>query len=169
MLDYFRNPFNGQTRSNVYFLFLTLLLVVELGLFTFLRTSFAPHTLPFLFLGTQLTIGILPLFLLGKRKNGLENDTKTSPNASLMAKLLKVGPLSILAILGVSAATIILLNSYSSVPIRPQDSDIIPQIQVLCNKFLAGEYPYKPFDDFGYTTTPTIYPLIGYRIYPRNF
>lgn len=153
------------TRSNVYFLFFTLLLVVELGLFTFLRTSFAPHTLPFLFLGIQLVIGILPLFLFKKRENSLEKAVETPQNAQFLSinflknlNFRKVGPLSILVLLGAFSTAIILLDSYSAMPISTKNSDILPQIQVLCNKFLAGEYPYKPFDDFGYSMTPTYLP-----------
>lgn len=165
MLDYLRNQFSNQARSNVYFLFFTLLLVVELGLFTFLRPLFGLNTLPFLFLGCQLTIGILPLFLFKKRENGLENAAETPQNVPFLpinflktVNFRKVGPLSILVILGVFATAIILLGSYSSMPISIKNSDIIPQIQVLCNKFLTGEYPYKPFDDFGYPMTPTYLP-----------
>jgi hypothetical protein len=38
------------------------------------------------------------------------------------------------------------------------NSDIIPQIQRFCKEFLAGRFPYTPFDDFGYRMSPTYLP-----------
>jgi Family of unknown function (DUF6311) len=140
-----------QTRSNIYFLLLAFLLVVEIGFFTFWRSAFDPHTLPVLFLGIQLVIGILPLFL--SKKTGISVE-----NTFLSLKLVRVIPLSILAILGIVLAFNSLNSIYTSIPIKVSDSDIIPQLQRFCTLFLAGKFPYTPFQDFGYPMTPTYLP-----------
>lgn len=140
-----------QTRSNAYFIFLTLLLVVEMGFFTFWRKDFDPHTLPILFLGIQLLIGILPLFLSKKSPLSIENKIFSLKTGRLI-------PLSIVAILGVWLSFNMLNDLYKNIAINPSYSDIIPQVQKFCKQALAGQFPYMPFDDFGYRMPPTYLP-----------
>ena len=140
-----------QTRSNAYFIFLTLLLVVEMGFFTFWRKDFDPHTLPVLFLGIQLLIGILPLFLSKKSSTSIKNNM-------FLLKIGRLIPLSIAAILGVWLSFNMLNDLYKNIAINPSYSDIIPQVQKFCRQALAGQFPYTPFDDFGYRMPPTYLP-----------
>jgi hypothetical protein len=151
-----------QTRSNIYFLFFTLLLVVELGFFTFWRKAFDPHTLPFLFLGTQLIIGILPLFLLEKDKNFIENKVKNAKKLNISQtefwKTKHIVPLSILLILGIGVSYMILADLYK-LKLIVSDSDIIPQVQIICKQALGPDFTYKPFDDFGYHMPPCYLPM----------
>ena len=140
-----------QTRSNAYFILLTLLLVIEMGFFTFWRAAFDPHTLPFLFLGIQLLIGILPLLLSKKSLFLVEK-------LVLPLKLNSVIPLSILAGLGVWLSYGMLNDLYIHIALNPSYSDIIPQVQVICKQALSSEFTYKPFDDFGYRMPPCYLP-----------
>ena len=44
-------------------------------------------------------------------------------------------------------------------PVSAHESDIIPLIQVICRRFMAGEYPYRVINDFGYPLQATYLPL----------
>lgn len=44
-------------------------------------------------------------------------------------------------------------------PIGPQYSDIIPEIQVACKRFLSGRNVYQPITEFGWTLELTYLPL----------
>jgi hypothetical protein len=140
-----------KTRTNSYVIFSTLLLVIEMGFLTFCRSKFDPHTLPILFLGIQLCIGILPLFFI-------RNKAIDSKNPVLPLKKGTVIPLSIVAILGLSLSFAMLNDLIQHIDINPSYSDIIPQVQKFCNQALAGIFPYTPFDDFGYRMPPTYLP-----------
>lgn len=54
--------------------------------------------------------------------------------------------------------------------IIPQNSDIIPQIEVMARRFLAGEFPYAPIHDFGYELRSPYMPLHwGPFVIPESF
>jgi hypothetical protein len=133
-----------------------------MGFFTFWRKAFDPHTLPFLFLGIQLVIGVLPLFLLKKRGNHFENDIKTEKKSDNFQtdfwKTKYIVPLSILMILGIGLSYMLLADLYK-LKLIVSDSDIIPQVQVICKQALGPEFAYKPFDDFGYHMPPCYLPM----------
>lgn len=140
------------SKSNAYFLLITLLLVVEIELYTGWRTQIDPHRLVFYFTGVQLLIGILPLILS-------RNWGRHLPFS--MGKSWKIArgiPLSIAAVYGIFYGYRLLKPLFEQVPIKVSNSDIIPQIQRFCKEFLAGRFPYTPFDDFGYRMSPTYLP-----------
>ncbi len=44
-------------------------------------------------------------------------------------------------------------------PLSIESSDIIPSIQIMCKRLLAGKYPYDIFYDFGFPQMPTYLPM----------
>jgi hypothetical protein len=136
------------SKSNIYFVLITLLLVIEIELYTTWRTQFDPHTLVFYFTGVQLLIGILPLILSLNMRFSTEKSRKMTRGI----------PLSIAALYGIFYSYRLLKPLFEQVPIKVSNSDIIPQIQRFCKEFLAGRFPYTPFDDFGYLMSPTYLP-----------
>jgi len=44
----------------------------------------------------------------------------------------------------------ILVPLFEKYAIIPQNSDIIPQIEIMARRFMQGEFPYAPIHDFGY-------------------
>ncbi len=136
------------SKPNIYFVLLTLLLIIEIELYTTWRTQFDPHTLVFYFTGVQLLIGVLPLIISQNLRFSMGESWK-------MARGI---PLSIAAVYGVFYAYRLLKPLFEQVPIKVSNSDIIPQIQRFCKEFLAGRFPYTPFDDFGYRMSPTYLP-----------
>lgn len=139
-------------------IFLLLLAFFEMGFFTFWRKKYDPHTLPFLFTGVQLCVGILPLIFFIKCHKPFNFSPKTYDFQTLNVTYKQWIPLSILTILGIYFSFKIVMDSIGSLPIKPQYSDVIPQVQVLCRRALAGEFPYKPITEFGYTMTANYLP-----------
>ena len=148
-----RNTLNTYTRSvlslsNFYFICLTILLIVEINLFTTWRTDVDPHRLVFYFFGVQLLIAILPLLLI-------KNKTIIASNKLDVRRAI---PLSIAAVFGIYYAFNLLKPLIKGVVISVRDSDILPQIQRFCREMAAGRFPYTPFNDFGWPMTPTYLP-----------
>lgn len=145
--------------SNLHFIGLAILLIVEVELFTTWRANFDPHALVFYFFGVQLLISILPLVLI-----------KNKPITTATAWHLRRGiPLSIAALFGLFYAFRLLKPLFDSVPIRSSESDVIPQIQRFCKEMVAGRFPYTPFDDFGWPMTPTYLPAQWLPYLPIEF
>ena len=53
----------------------------------------------------------------------------------------------------------ILSPLFEKYAIVPQNSDIIPQIEVMARRFMNGEFPYAPIHDFGYELRSPYMPL----------
>lgn len=54
--------------------------------------------------------------------------------------------------------------------IAPQNSDIIPQIEVMARRFMEGEFPYAPIHDFGYELNSPYMPFHwGPFVIPESF
>lgn len=145
-------------RSSTTSIFLLLLAVLEMGLFTFWRNQYDPHTLPYLFTGLQLCVGIFPLIFLVKYHKIINFSPKTFDSQTKNGAHWQWIPLSILTTLGIYFSFKIVMDSIGSLPVKPQYSDVIPQVQVLCRRALAGEFPYKPITEFGYTMTANYLP-----------
>jgi hypothetical protein len=135
-------------KMTFYFAFLSLLLVIEIRLYTTWRDRHDPHTLVFYFTGVQLLIGILPLFW-GQNKRFV---------AAHSWRWWQAGLLSILGIWSIFYAYNLLKPLFDKMPIVVTQSDIIPLIQHMCSEFSAGRFPYTAFDDFGYLVSPTYLP-----------
>jgi hypothetical protein len=136
--------------NNLYFLILSILFIVEIKIFTCWRTELDPKNGVFTFLGAQLLIAILPLFMI-KRGKIIEN-SKSSIN--IYQGIL----LSLFALFGIFYCFNLYTVLCQKVAIKPSNGDIIPQIQRFNQEFLAGRFPYTPFDDFGYRMSPTYLP-----------
>ena len=136
--------------SNLYFILFTILLIIEIKIFTYWRIELDPKNGVFTFLGVQLLIGILPFFILKHRKT-IES---TKPSLNIYAVIL----LSALAVWGIVYCFDLYMVLCKKVAIKPSNGDIIPQIQRFNKEFLAGRFPYTPFDDFGYRMSPTYLP-----------
>ena len=154
----FRNRL-GFTLANFYFIILAILLIFEIKLFTTWRANFDPHQLVYYFFGVQLLISILPLILI-------KNKAITMANAWQWTRSI---PLSITAFFGLFYGFRLLKPLFDSVPIRSNESDIIPQIQRFCKEMVAGRFPYTPFDDFGWHMTPTYLPAQWLPYLPIEF
>jgi hypothetical protein len=141
---------NIASLSNFYFILFTILLIVEINIFTYWRIDLDPKNGVFTFLGVQLLIGILPFFILKHRK-AIES---TKPSVNFYSATL----LSVLAIWGIVHCFDLSSVLCNKVAIKPSNGDIIPQIQRFNQEFLAGRFPYTPFDDFGYRMSPTYLP-----------
>jgi hypothetical protein len=102
--------------------------------------------MPILFFSIQLLIGIIPLFI--KKSN---NKTYEPDAWDIYFRIILVGA-------GIVYTYNILSDLYTKIGIHPGYSDIIPLIQKMSKNFLAGQYPYTPFDDFGYVLQPTYLP-----------
>jgi hypothetical protein len=141
---------NIAALSNFYFILLAALLVVEIKIFTYWRTELDPKNGVFTFLGVQLLIAILP-FLTLKNKKAIAS---VKPSFNIFSALL----LGALAVWGIVHCYNLSIGLCQKVAINPSNSDIIPQIQRFNQEFLAGRFPYTPFDDFGYRMSPTYLP-----------
>jgi hypothetical protein len=141
---------NIASLNNFYFILLTILLVVEIKTFTYWRTSLDPKNGVFTFLGVQLLIAILP-FLMLKNKKAIAS---IKPSFNIFSAIL----LGVLAVWGLVHCYNLSIGLCQKVAIKPSNGDIIPQIQRFNQEFLAGRFPYTPFDDFGYRMSPTYLP-----------
>ena len=158
ILAYLKNRLSGSL-FQFYVILLAILLVVEVELFTVWRPNFDPHVLVYYFFGVQLLISILPLLLI-------KNKASTTVNPQKWTRHI---PLSIAALFGLFYAYRLLKPLFESVPIRVNESDIIPQVQRFCKEMVAGRFPYTPFDDFGWRMTPTYLPTQWLPYLPIEF
>ena len=66
---------------------------------------------------------------------------------------------SLIIVLGSFLSLYCLQNIISPYPMDKTNSDVIPQINVLVNRFLSGEYPYTEIDFKTYKLFPTYLPV----------
>lgn len=64
-----------------------------------------------------------------------------------------------LPFIGILILLPILFPLYEKYAIAPQNSDIIPQIEIMARRFMEGEFPYAPIHDFGYELRSPYMPL----------
>jgi hypothetical protein len=150
-----------KARSSAHFNFIlmTLVLVVEIELFTTWRSDVNLYARVFIFFGIQLLISILPFFLIRKTP-------KTEPQKANVATAI---PLSMAAISGIIYAFNVLKPLFDARKIQVSDSDILPQVQRFCREMTAGRFPYTPFADFGWPMTPTYLPMQWLPYVPSEY
>jgi hypothetical protein len=144
---------------NFNFILMTFLLVIEIELYTTWRNEVDLDARVYVFLGVQLLIGILPLILMHK----------VQIMKPLRINFFQAIPLSMAAILGIIYAFNLIKPLIDRVPIKVNESDIIPLIQHFCKEMWAGRFPYAPFDDFGYTVWPTYLPAQWLPFMPSEY
>lgn len=96
----------------------------------------------------SLTVGGMQLILQAR----FSNIAAKAPSASLLV----FGIVNLIGIISTAIAyhNLVILK----VPISPEFSDIIPQIQTMSGRFLNGDFPYAPID-FGWVMNPTYMPM----------
>ena len=75
-----------------------------------------------------------------------------------------------LPLLSIGILMPILTPLFEKYALIPQNSDIIPQIEVMARRFLNGEFPYAPIHDFGYELRSPYMPFHwGPFVIPESF
>jgi hypothetical protein len=72
----------------------------------------------------------------------------------------------IITLVGIGLAIFHFNREISVIPIDHLISDIIPTIEVMNQRLLAGQYPYTLIQDFGYDLSPTYLPLMWLPYFP---
>jgi hypothetical protein len=126
-----------------YRIILAVTLFIELGMLTFFRGIAGPYVSPLILLTASLLIGIYPLCIYHDLSTPLIPKKKQLP---LWYRLSLVLPLVIiLTVITISILTpLIRLN-----PIDTDTSKIIPTIQIMVQRFLNFEFPYKIITEWG--------------------
>jgi hypothetical protein len=136
--------------NTLFFVILTVLLIVEIKYFTAWRNELTPQNGIFTFLSVQLLIAILPLLFVKTRT--IVGNLKPSTN---LIQAVVFGILAVFALVHCFNLSAVLINKME---LKASNGDIIPQIQRFNREFSAGRFPYTPFDDFGYRMSPTYLP-----------
>jgi hypothetical protein len=72
----------------------------------------------------------------------------------------------IVTLVGIGLAIFHFKREISVIPIDHKISDIIPTIEIMNQRLLAGQYPYALIQDFGYDLSPTYLPLMWLPYFP---
>ena len=136
-------------------LLLALLCVIELLLGTYFSGVAGPYLSPLLFLGTSIAIAFLYLRLAARPQWVSLSIIKVPAIAITAAQWALFAGISYLVI-----SKLKFLWWYHLMYHYPEgSSDIIPQIQTLAQRFLAGEQPYHGIQFTGYVLYPTYMPF----------
>ncbi|PHN03742.1 hypothetical protein [Flavilitoribacter nigricans] len=143
-------------------LFIVVSALVELGMLSFLKGTFDAYTSSFLMLLSGLAVGFAFLYLFYGKKYALPS---LSPGGRPgWQKIL----LSATFLIGFVIAAILIQKEFDQFVIEDfytvtDGSDVIPQIGILVDRFLSGEFPYRWIyaDDWGFNhhLFPTYLPL----------
>lgn len=133
-----------QTTSIV---LLSLLIITEILFTTFLRNKWlSPSTNGILLFVLSLLIGFFPFIFLNGAKGIMSKPTKTNIAKYIWWFLV--------------ALNFFFWVRYTHLnPVRANESDIIPTIEILVKRQQAGIFPYKIISDWGYDLQPTYLPL----------
>lgn len=130
---------------------LFVLLLIQLGTFIFNR--YLPVKLnALLFMGSSLFFGI---GLLGIYLNKEVGIAEKGQQRNIWLK-------SLTTLFGLSVITVIfflLKQNFMQNPILAEQSDVIPTIIELCERFVSGDNVYKPIEKFGYFLPVTYLPM----------
>lgn len=77
--------------------------------------------------------------------------------------------LGILSLLGIAATSFHFFREINVIPIDMRLSDILPTVQVMNERLMAGQYPYALIQDFGYDLNPTYLPLMWLPFLPAEW
>lgn len=137
---------------------------VELGLLSFLKGVFSSYTASVLLLVSGLLSGSAFLYLFFKNK-GFSIPPASSPAwLTVKKKMLLMG----IFLIGLLVSAILLSQEFKLFIIEDfytvsDGSDVIPQIGIIIDRFLSGEFPYRWIyaDDWGFHhhLFPTYLPL----------
>lgn len=91
---------------------------------------------------------------------------KREPEPSYTLTSRDLWPMRIIVLVGLAMAIFHFKREISVIPIDHRISDIIPTIQVMNKRLLAGQYPYAMIQEFGYDLSPTYLPLMWLPYFP---
>jgi hypothetical protein len=137
---------------------IVILLFVELDMLTFFQNVMGPHASPVILLVSGLLAGILFI------RYGNQTRLDTSPGSrGIVGWVVAAGIICVLAVI----FGYMMMPGFAKYPFEnPQTasgSDIIPQIQILVQRWLSGEFPYQSIlpDNWswGHTLYPTYLPM----------
>ena len=121
---------------------LTICCLLELALLTFSRKFFGVYGSPIVLFLVSVLVGVYPLWIA--RKHPLKLPAISWSKNAFKPFVWRFFPL----LLGAIFLGFWVYNNqvpvFEKYPIARRFSDIIPQIQVLVDRWLAGEFPYKP-------------------------
>ncbi|MEM9990645.1 MAG: hypothetical protein AAF738_02715 [Bacteroidota bacterium] len=144
------------TKQWIWTIFVAALL--ELGMLTFFKNSLGPRISPLILLFSGLFVGIAPLYFLRNQKLHFEQAARSNPKNRLLTTVLPM-------LLGFGACAYLLHQEITDFPItdfrKVEGSDVIPQIGILVERFLNGEFPYRWIGEwsFSHQLYPTYLPL----------
>lgn len=117
--------------------------IFELGLLTFFKGIAGPYVSAILLLAFSLIIGIYPLYI--NKDVAASHKMSRKPIPFPYRLLIVFSVVTLLTIVSV----LILDNLFKSNPINPNNSIVIPTIQIMVQRFLNFEYPYKIITNLG--------------------
>lgn len=116
------------------------------------KSELPPQVNAVVFMGSSLLFGILIIKNFYNKK--VEVETVGNP-ANKIAKI----AISIVGVLTVISSFIFLNHTISLHEITVQQSDVIPSIIEICNRFVDGAFVYAPIEKFGYHLPVTYLPM----------
>jgi len=129
-----------------------LFFLLEAGMITFMRQDFGHEQSALIFFGLSLAIGVAGIYLAF-------TNTQATLQREQPIPFSKQFFLYSYTTVGILLSALLLNKIMKVMPIDIKYSDIIPQVSVLVNRLLYGEFPYKVISDWGYDLFPTYLPL----------
>ena len=130
--------------QSIYFhrVFLLLFCLLEVAFITFERKTFGVYGSPLVIFVASLLIGLYPVWIIQKYR--LAGKTLSLPEISWKPVSIRL----VLLLIGLAAFGYWVfeyqLPVFQKYPLNRAFSDVIPQIQVLAERWLADEFPYQP-------------------------
>ena len=132
----------------------------EIAMLSFWRGNFGSHKSAVVFFLASMTIGFLGLWLSFQKSNLSHSLLVFPPNKRVKGRSRRTTYVYIFLIAIFCFIAYRLLSSiFESSPIQAEQSDIIPQTQVLTQRFLQHQFPYQTIPFKGYDLFPTYQPL----------
>jgi hypothetical protein len=143
-----------------YFLVLLLGFLTEIVLLTCWRNQFGSHKTAVVFFLASLSIGVAALQLSIRHSDLFQEGFFSRPTKVEKSRTSRkpLGVVGFAAMLGI--VTYAWLSPlFAAGPVSVEQSDIIPQTQVLVQRFLQGQAPYQWIDFGTYSLFPTYQPM----------
>ncbi len=128
---------------------------IEFLLLTYWNGKFGPFASPIILFCASFGIGIIGITCSFKQSINLSDAIISNEKLNLIISILV--PIAGVFILGFRFHAIFIEFPIDILDVS--ESDVIPQIGIMVNRFLNGEFPYSPINDWGYTLNPTYLPL----------
>ncbi len=130
------------------------LFVLEVLMLTYWNERFGAHWSALILLSASLGIGLIGMsFMFRQGQDSL-------PKTNLSKYKVPIG--GVIALIAIFLIGSRVNQIFTPNPIDIMDtseSDIIPLVGFMVERFMSGEFPYAPISDWGYTLTPTYMPM----------